>query len=306
MIQGALNVCKEKGYTSHDVVAKLRGMLGEKKIGHAGTLDPDATGVLPVLLGKATKASDLVSGQGKTYEATLVLGVETDTYDLSGRVIREDNPGGITRDEVEEALLFFAGGYAQVPPMYSAKKVGGKKLYKLAREGKTVERPARKIEIHEMKILQFDLPRVKILVDCSKGTYIRSLCHDIGQKLGCGGCMGDLVRTRSGAFTLQESVSLTCIEEHKNAGTLSDILIPLDTLFIDFPVVTVTDEGLWPARHGNPLPVSVIQSDFIPSDQEIVRLHDEKGRLIGLYSFQEEEQKYKVKKMFWQADEEHE
>ncbi len=305
MIQGALNVYKEKGYTSHDVVAKLRGILGEKKIGHAGTLDPEATGVLPVLLGKATKASELLSGQGKTYEATLLLGVETDTQDLTGRVIERKDPSGITKEQVEEAILSFAGGYEQIPPMYSAKKIEGKKLYALAREGKMVDRPARKIEIYEMKILQFDLPRVKILVDCSKGTYIRTLCHDIGLRLGCGGALSALIRTRSGAFTLEESVPLSSIEAHRNAGTLDDILIPLDDLFTDCPVVTVKREGEGFARHGNPLPAELTYRDTKPEEGEIIRLHDERGRLFGLYTFREDTQEYKVKKMFWQEDEEH-
>ena len=189
MIRGIINVYKEKGFTSHDVVAKLRGIVGQKKIGHTGTLDPDATGVLPVCLGKATKLCDLLTDKNKTYEAVLLLGKTTDTQDITGEVLEEKSTEALTEEKVREAIEGFIGDYEQIPPMYSALKVNGKKLYELAREGKVIERKARLVKILDIQILEIDLPKVRMEVSCSKGTYIRTLCHDIGEKLGCGGCM---------------------------------------------------------------------------------------------------------------------
>ena len=196
MIHGIINVYKEKGFTSHDVVAKLRGIVGQKKIGHTGTLDPDATGVLPVCLGKATKLCDLLTDKNKTYEAVLLLGKTTDTQDITGEVLEEKSTEALTEEKVREAIEGFIGDYEQIPPMYSALKVNGKKLYELAREGKVIERKARPVKILDIQILEIDLPKVRMEVSCSKGTYIRTLCHDIGEKLGCGGCMESLMRTR--------------------------------------------------------------------------------------------------------------
>ena len=196
MVNGILNVYKEKGYTSHDVVAKLRGIVGQKKIGHTGTLDPDAEGVLPVCLGRATKVCDMLTEKDKTYEAVLLLGKETDTQDISGTVLRVGETEGLTQEQVKDCVMSFVGEYDQIPPMYSALKVNGKKLYELAREGKMIERKSRKVEIKEIRILEMALPRVRMEVSCSKGTYIRTLCHDIGEKLGCFGCMESLLRTK--------------------------------------------------------------------------------------------------------------
>ena len=173
MIHGIINVYKEKGFTSHDVVAKLRGIVGQKKIGHTGTLDPDATGVLPVCLGKATKLCDLLTDKDKTYEAVMLLGMTTDTQDITGRILEEKSTETLTADKVREVIESFIGDYDQIPPMYSALKVNGKKLYELAREGKVVERKARPVKILDIRIIEMDLPRVRMEVSCSKGTYIR-------------------------------------------------------------------------------------------------------------------------------------
>ena len=208
MIHGILNVYKEKGYTSHDVVAKLRGITGQKKIGHTGTLDPDAVGVLPVCLGKATRLCDLLTDKDKTYETVLLLGQSTDTQDISGQILETNETKELNEEMVSAAIRSFVGEYEQIPPMYSALKVGGKKLYELAREGKVVERKSRKVKIHEIEILEIQIPRVKMRVSCSKGTYIRTLCHDIGEKLGCGGCMEELTRTRVSRFEIGESLTL--------------------------------------------------------------------------------------------------
>ncbi len=298
MIQGVLNVYKEKGFTSHDVVAKLRGILGQKKIGHGGTLDPDAEGVLPILLGRATKFSALLTDETKAYEAVLLLGVETDTQDISGRRLREADPSGVSREQVEAVLASFVGTYAQTPPMYSAKKIQGKKLYELAREGKTVPRPARDVQINQLNILQFDPPRVKIFVDCSKGTYVRTLCQDIGQSLGCGGCMEALTRTRVGTLSIRDSVTVGQIESAQRTGDLSKLLIPVDAFFPDARKVTVTGEGLHLVSHGNPLPRAWAPADADPVDAARIRLYDEAGQFLALYGYDSTQDAYRVVKMF--------
>ena len=227
MINGILNIYKEKGYTSHDVVARLRGIVGQKKIGHTGTLDPEAEGVLPVCLGRATKVCDMLTDKDKTYETVLLLGKTTDTQDITGKVLSEHSPddpglpgGAVTEKSAEECISGFIGAYDQIPPMYSALKVGGKKLYELAREGKTVERKSRRVMIRDIRIKEIKLPRIRMEVDCSKGTYIRTLCHDIGGRLGCGGCMEELLRTRVGRFSLEESLKLDEVEQIVRDGRM--------------------------------------------------------------------------------------
>ncbi len=219
MINGIINVYKEKGYTSFDVVAKLRGILKTKKIGHTGTLDPDAEGVLPVCLGKATKVCDLLTDKNKEYVAVMLLGKVTDTQDTTGTVL-EEHLVEVTEEQVKEAVLSFTGEYMQVPPMYSALKVNGKKLCDLARAGVTVERQARPVQLYSIEIIKMELPRVCMRVRCSKGTYIRTLCQDIGEKLSCGACMESLLRTKVSEFCVQDALRLSEIEERvqKAAG----------------------------------------------------------------------------------------
>ena len=240
---GIINVYKEKGFTSHDVVAKLRGIFKQKKIGHTGTLDPDAEGVLPVCLGNATKLCDLITAKEKTYKAVMLLGVSTDTEDTSGQVLEKKDTSAITKEAVAEAVRSFIGDYNQVPPMYSAIKINGKKMYELAREGKVIERPARPVYIYDIDIEQIELPRVTMTIHCSKGTYIRSLCRDIGDKLGCGACMEELLRSRSGAFGLDTALRLSEIEELVSDGTIDDKILKVDTVFKDLPSFTVEKSG---------------------------------------------------------------
>ena len=227
MINGILNVYKEAGFTSHDVVAKLRGICRQKKIGHTGTLDPEAVGVLPVCLGSGTKLCDMLTDKSKEYEAVLLLGQVTDTQDVTGTVLEEHE---VTADEeqVVEAIRSFVGAYEQIPPMYSALKVNGKRLYELARAGKEVERKGRPVEIHNIEILSVSLPEITFRVACSKGTYIRTLCHDIGQKLGCGGTMKSLKRTRVGIFTIDGALKLSQLEELAAQGRLEEKVIPVE------------------------------------------------------------------------------
>lgn len=303
MIHGVLNVYKEKGYTSHDVVAKLRGIVGQKKIGHTGTLDPDATGVLPVCLGKATKLCDMLTDKDKTYETVLLFGKKTDTQDVSGTVLEENATDMLTEENVRETIVSFVGEYAQVPPMYSALKVNGKKLYELAREGIEIERKARKVQIHEIIIKEIDLPRVKMEVSCSKGTYIRTLCHDIGEKLGCGACMEELVRTKVSRFTIGESLTLEEISEKKENGMLEEILLPIDQMFLDYQAVNVREKYAALVYNGNPFFRNQSEKGTTVSDGETVRVYDHAGKFIGIYQYEQEKQIFKIVKMFFDKQE---
>ena len=206
-MNGILIVDKPQGWTSHDVVAKLRGVCRERRIGHSGTLDPMATGVLVVFLGRATRAVELCENDEKEYEAVLRLGTVTNTQDMTGEVL-ESNPAEVTETELRTVLARFTGPQTQIPPMYSAVKIGGRKLYELARKGQNVERQPRNITIHELELLRFEGTDARLRIRCSKGTYIRTLCHDIGAALGCGGCLAYLRRTRAGRFSAADSVTL--------------------------------------------------------------------------------------------------
>ena len=241
---GILVFDKPQGFTSHDVVAKLRGILRTRKIGHGGTLDPMATGVLPIFVGGATKAADYAAAQDKTYEAGFTLGFSTDTQDTTGTVI-ERSDRRVTLDEVRDALEGFRGAQKQIPPMYSAIKIDGQKLYDLARKGKEVERPARDITILDIALLNFDPDTQKgsFRVTCSKGTYVRTIVHDLGQKLGTCAAMHALTRIRSGVYTLAQAVTFETVERARDDGTLGRLFQPTDSLFADDPAVRLTAEG---------------------------------------------------------------
>jgi tRNA pseudouridine55 synthase len=299
MVNGIINIYKEKGFTSFDVVAKMRGIAHQKKIGHTGTLDPDAEGVLPVCLGKATKVCDLLTEKDKEYEAVLLLGTTTDTQDITGSVLRSADVK-VSEEAVREAVLSFVGSYEQVPPMYSALKVDGKKLCDLARAGVTVERKARKVEIYRIEILSVDIPRVRFLVHCSKGTYIRTLCQDIGEKLGCGGCMESLLRTRVAQFSLQDALKLSEVEEHFRAGTVSDILCPVDAVFAQYPAFTVSEGADKLLFNGNCIPAELVlaQETSENGGSGTVRMYDRTGGFVGLFTHRPEKNDYKPIKIF--------
>jgi len=298
MINGIINVYKEKGYTSHDVVAKLRVILRQKKIGHTGTLDPDAEGVLPVCLGKATKVCDLLTEKDKEYEAALLLGTATDTQDITGTILNEKTVD-CSEEEIHKIIMDFVGGYDQIPPMYSALKVNGKKLCDLAREGITVERRPRRIQIYEIKIIETALPRVRIKVHCSKGTYIRTLCHDIGEKAGCGGCMEALVRTRVSEFRLQEARRLSEIEAQVDAvrqqkkdseltkADLKDLVRDTDSVFLEYPCVCVREEFSKILYNGNPLKKEWIRNWQNSYETKVLRVYDSSQRFVGIYQWKE-------------------
>lgn len=300
MIHGVINIHKEKGYTSHDVVAKLRGIVGQKKIGHTGTLDPDATGVLPVCLGKATKLCDMLTDKNKTYETVMLLGKVTDTQDISGNVLCENSTDKLDEESVKKAILSFVGDYMQVPPMYSALKVNGKKLYELAREGVEVERKARPVTILEIQIKEINLPRVRMEVSCSKGTYIRTLCHDIGEKLGCGACMEELIRTRVSRFKLEDSLTLSQVQELKEAGKLEEVLVPIDEMFSDYEAITLKEEFMSFVYNGNTFLPKHLKSRIELSDGKMVRVYDNKSNFIAIYKFIKEKYIFKIEKMFFE------
>ena len=303
MIHGVINIHKEKGYTSHDVVAKLRGIVGQKKIGHTGTLDPDATGVLPVCLGKATKLCDMLTDKNKTYETVMLLGKVTDTQDISGTVLSETSIDKLDEESVKKAILSFVGDYMQVPPMYSALKVNGKKLYELAREGVEVERKARPVTILEIQIKEINIPRVRMEVSCSKGTYIRTLCHDIGEKLGCGACMEELIRTRVSRFKLEDSLTLSQVQELKEAGNLDKILVPIDEMFSDYEAITLKEEYMSFVYNGNTFMPKHIKQYIELVDGKLVRVYDDKGNFIAIYKFIKEKYIFKIEKMFYDRNE---
>ena len=294
-MDGVIVIRKEKGFTSHDVVAKLRGILHMKKIGHTGTLDPDAEGVLPVALGKATRLVDMITDKEKTYEAVMRLGVVTDTQDMSGTVLSQTEDISVTEEELRTVIGSFVGDYMQVPPMYSALKVNGKKLYELAREGKTVERKARPVHFYEIEILDIDFPLVRFCVTCSKGTYIRTLCHDIGEKLGCGAAMETLLRTQVGRFTLDDAITLAQAEEAVQAGEIESKVAGIEQILAEYPRVCCTEAGDRLLANGNPLVQALVSAE---EKGGWIRMCSSQGNFAGVYQWDEKRDRYFPVKMF--------
>ena len=269
-MNGIVIIDKPRDWTSQDVVSKLRGVLHTKRIGHGGTLDPMATGVLPVFVGRATRGVEFFEHAEKTYEATLRLGVTTDTEDITGRVL-ERREVAVTGEEFEKVLTRFRGEILQVPPMYSALKVNGQKLCDLARKGKEVERKPRAITIHKLECLEFTGDTARLRVTCSKGTYIRTLCKDIGEALGCGGCMEQLRRVAAGAYTIEEAVPLA---ELVASDAPESYLRPVDTMFTQYEAVTLTEKQALRCRNGNSFSVALPQGTY--------RAYDENGAFLML------------------------
>ena len=318
-VNGVINVYKEKGFTSHDVVAKLRGILKTKKIGHTGTLDPNAEGVLPVCIGNATKLCDLIMEKKKIYEAELVLGIETDTEDMTGTVIRKyEGDILITEEEIFSAVKSFVGEYDQIPPMFSAIKQNGKKLYELAREGIEVERKPRKVHISAITILDdsnLDKDNTFVMeVKCSKGTYIRTLCNDIGLRLGCGAAMQNLMRTRVGAFALDSAVKLSQVEEMRDNGTLEGIIQSPEYIFKDLDKIHVKDSCRALLENGNSFrkdnvvnedPDEVNDTEFSEqmfTDGNMVRVYAEDDTFFGIYKYDARTRQFKVDKFFFEKN----
>ena len=306
MINGVINIYKIKGFTSHDVVAKLRGIMRQKKIGHTGTLDPDATGVLPVCLGNATKLCDMLTEKEKEYIAKVQLGVTSDTQDMTGTVLSLKEVA-VSEEEVRLAVASFVGPYEQIPPMYSALKVNGKKLYELAREGKEVERKARPVVIHEIEILEMELPTLTIRVRCSKGTYIRTLCHDLGEKLGCGAAMAALERTKSGQFSLDTALTLAELEAKlKEAGehreeVIQSLVIPVDKMFSELQELRLLPEWERLVQNGNSFEEKNLKKEYKENDRNDksqYRVYIGEDVFMGVYEFCKNEKKFSPVKMF--------
>lgn len=305
MYNGIINVYKEAGFTSHDVVAKLRGICKQKKIGHTGTLDPDAVGVLPVCLGSGTKLCDMLTDWNKEYIAVLQLGVETDTQDMTGQILKvaaASMMDSLDADKITSVIMSFVGEYDQIPPMYSALKVNGKKLYELAREGKEVERKARRVEIEELEILDWKLPCVTMRVVCSKGTYIRTLCHDIGQQLGCGGAMKALTRSRVGIFGLENALTLNQLEQLRDENKISGVIIAPDAIFEKLQAVHVKTDGIKMLQNGNCLLKRQLREQIDYQDTQQIRVYDEQERFYGIYAYYEDDKQFKPVKMFLPAE----
>ncbi len=300
-MDGILNVHKEKGYTSHDVVAKLRGILHQKKIGHTGTLDPDATGVLPVCVGRATKVCGLLTDKSKTYTAVVRLGVVTDTQDMSGEIL-EKRPVQVSLEQIRQTAAGFVGEIWQIPPMYSAVKVNGKRLYELARQGIEVERKKRKITVYSCEVTDYQPERNEftMTVRCSKGTYIRTLCHDLGEKLSCGACMASLVRTQVDTFLLEDAFTLAQIEQMAKEKRVGEILIPVDQMFKKYPRVIVLEEGRKLLQNGNRIEERFCQSPDGVADGSLVRMYDQKGRFYAVYTYNTSCRSFQNHKMFFQ------
>lgn len=260
-MNGVFIVDKPSGWTSQDVCSKLRGVLHEKRVGHSGTLDPMATGVLPVFVGRATRAVEFAENDRKRYAAGLRLGLVTDTQDTTGTVLAEC-PANVTEEALLAVLPAFTGRVMQTPPMYSAVKIGGKKLYELARRGQSVERPAREIAVYRLDLIGRDGEDLLLDIECSKGTYVRTLCHDIGQRLGCGGCMSSLRRTRAGAFGIEDAHPLDEIVSAAKAGKAQELLLPTDSLFRSSPAFTAGPAEEKKCRCGAAFPANVPDGDY--------------------------------------------
>lgn len=302
MINGIINIYKEQDFTSFDVVAKLRGILHERKIGHTGTLDPMAEGVLPVCVGSATKLCEMLMDHDKVYETTMLLGVTYDTEDVFGNKLTE-NTVMSTEEEIRTVISSFIGGYEQTPPMYSAKKVDGKKLYELAREGKSIERKSVFVNIYDIEVISVDLPRVVMRVHCGKGTYIRTLISDIGSKLGCGAAMESLLRTKVGDFSLDNAQTLSEIEQYMRNGSISDYVIPADAAFGSAKSIRLPEELCKYLYNGNFLikeDIDKIDVDLFESmkDGEYFRIYDSHNDFKAVYEFYRKSGKLKPYKMF--------
>ena len=280
-MDGILNINKPKGYTSHDIVAIVRKKLGTKKVGHTGTLDPNATGVLPICVGRGTKLASVISGSNKTYRAVLILGKTTSTLDITGEVLSEKSVH-VTRDEIEKAVYGFKGEIKQIPPMYSAIKVDGVRLYKLARKEIEIERQPRDVTISHLQILRFiSETELEIEVTCSSGTYIRTLCADIGDKLGVGGIMGDLQRTESGGFFIEESKSL----EEFDAGDL----MAIDQIFKNKVKLIVKPTGQKFLDNGNKLSLNFVQNkEMITKEVPDYLVYNQAGKFYGVFEIEKD------------------
>ena len=322
-MNGILCVYKEAGYTSHDVINRLRRISNQKKIGHTGTLDPNAEGVLPVCFGNATKVCGILTDTDKCYRAELILGKVTDSYDITGEVLAEQEVR-VTVKQLQEVIQEFVGTQLQTPPMFSARKVNGQKLYDLARQGIVVEREQKEITVYDITLesivccdetgreieknsmdfdvnmLSTEVMRAYITVHCSKGTYIRSICHDIGEKLGCGACMGSLLRTKVGRFTLEDSRTIKELSQIAEEGKLEELLISADSMFPEYPKLSqLPEDADLLLRNGNQIYLKQIPMyDWMEQEQVKIRMYDGSGRFCAIYEYRKDKRYLQPVTMF--------
>lgn len=294
-LSGILNVDKPPGMTSHDVVDVVRRVAGQRKVGHAGTLDPMATGVLLVCLGQATRVAEYLMAGRKRYRATITLGVTTDTYDADGQVVSSGGATDLACAEIEMALSSFVGSIEQVPPMYSAVKQDGQPLYKLARQGKMVERKPRPVEVDEIVLLDWTSPSLVVEVACSPGTYIRSLAHDLGQQLGCGAYLAALARLSSGQFTLEQAVSLGRLQEAFQHGQEAQYLLPLDEALLDWPAMIVGADDARRIVQGQTVCGGLVVAR---GDEVLCRAYSLDGDFLAIMIYHAETERWRPKKVF--------
>ncbi|MFN8517336.1 MAG: tRNA pseudouridine(55) synthase TruB [Thermomicrobiales bacterium] len=290
-LHGILVINKEEGWTSHDVVARVRRITGERKVGHTGTLDPAATGVLPVCLGAATKVIEYLQDEGKTYYAEVVLGVATDTDDLEGQIVAEVPVPTLTEDDLDRALEPFRGEIAQIPPMYAAIKIGGRKLYELARAGEIIERAPRRVRIDTLAVLGWEPPVVRLLVDCGKGTYIRALARDLGEALGCGAYLQRLVRLRTGPFFLDQALTLEELATEFAETPWPELALHPDVALLDWPVIVLDEAGTLAWRQGKDIHAGQGAAD------EHCRAYSTEGDWLGLGRFDAERGAWRPEKV---------
>jgi len=296
-MDGILNINKPQGKTSFSIVSLVRRLSGERRVGHAGTLDPIATGVLPVCLGQGTRVVEFLADAPKTYRAQIELGVATDTFDASGRITYRSDASRVSREQLESALAPFSGLIQQIPPMYSALKYRGRPLYQLARSGIEVERPSRPVKILRLELLDWQPPVATIEIECGKGTYIRSLANDLGQALGCGANMKSLIRSSYGPFELEHSVSLSQLEEAFGHGYWPHFLYPIDAVLRDWTAVVVSDATGRALSQGSPLPPGE-HGPLSPPVDRYCRVYTSSGRFLGVLRFNRERGEWQPKKVF--------
>jgi tRNA pseudouridine55 synthase len=290
-IDGILNISKATGMTSHDVVAKIRKLLKQKRVGHAGTLDPAASGVLPVCVGQGTRVAEYLSESGKAYQAEIHFGIVTDTYDAEGTILRTNDATMLTQASIEEMLPQFLGQQMQMPPLYSAIKLQGQPAYKRMRAGEEISLTARPIEIYKLRIVSWQAPRLTLAIDCSKGTYIRSLAYDLGERLGVGAHLSALVRTRSGPFLLSESSTLEQIAEAVEHGTLTQLLTSADAVLQNYPALHLDIATVQQVLHGNAFAYNELPA-------EVARVYDPEGKFLAIASWNEERHLWQPRKVF--------
>jgi tRNA pseudouridine55 synthase len=305
--EGVLAILKPAGWTSHDVVAKVRRIIRERRIGHTGTLDPQVTGVLPLCIGRATRLVEYIQDLPKQYEATLTLGYSTDTEDSTGEVTERADEVGISKEQLTDALMSFLGTIKQLPPMYSAVKVDGKRLYELARQGKEVEREARTVHIYGIEPLQFDMdkpyPEVRFQVTCSKGTYIRTLCVDIGRKLGLPAVMSNLVRTRTGPISIGQCFTIEQVEEHIREGSFPSLLIPSDKAIEHIPSIALNEVQTKQCLQGQQISLNDDMAEDVLARtnsevEPLLRTYASDGSFIGVFVWSKHMNRLKPVKVF--------